>query len=140
MELIERKVDRDVIRAACDQAGRPFRVVALNQRLLDPPAEMVLLSLEEGTTSFTVHWFFATSDPSDAIDLRLQNGLEWDLIDDQENRYRGGDYRGGGGNSPNWRKASYFAPTLDQEATRLTVHVTSPVTGKPIEAVIGLDR
>lgn len=137
---MERKVDRDVIRAACDQAGRPIRVVALNQQLLDPPAEMVLLGLEEWTTSFTVHWFFATSDPSDAIDLRLQNGLTWDLIDDQANHYRGGDYGGGGGNSPNWRKASYFAPALAPEATRLTVRVTSPVTGKSIEAVVGLDR
>lgn len=135
-----RKVDPDVIRAACDQASRPNRVVALNQQLLDPPAEMVLLSLEEWTTSFTLHWFFATSDPGDAIDLRLQNGLEWELIDDRANRYRGGDYGGGGGNSHNWRKASYFAPALDREATRLTVDVASPVTGKPIHAVIGLNR
>ena len=101
---------------------------------------MMLLRLEEWTTSFTVHWFFATSDRSAAIDLRLQNGLEWDLIDDRANQYRGGDYGGGGANSPNWRRASYFAPALDSEATRLTVRVTSPVTGKSIEAVVGLDR
>lgn len=122
------------------QAGRPIRVVALNEQLLDPPAEMVLLSLEEWTTSFTLHWFFGTLDPTDAIDLRLQPGLEWDLIDDRANRYRGGDYGGGGGNSPNWRRASYFAPALDREATRLTVRVTSPVSGKWIEAVFGIDR
>ena len=84
----------------------------MNQQLLDPPAEMMLLRLEEWTTSFTVHWFFATSDRSAAIDLRLQNGLEWDLIDDRANQYRGGDYGGGGANSPNWRRASYFAPAL----------------------------
>jgi hypothetical protein len=138
--LMERKVDLEVIRAACDQAGRPTRVVALNQQLLDPPAEMVLLSLEEWTKSFTVHWFFATPDPSGAIDLRLQDGLEWDLVDDRANHYRGGDYGGGGGNSPNWRRASYFAPALDAEATRLTVRVASPVNGQTIETVIQLDR
>lgn len=99
---------------------------------------MVLLSLEERTSSFTIRWFFVAADPNDETDLRLQSGLTWHLMDDQGNSYQGGDYGGGGGNSPHWRMSSHFAPALNAETKRLTIKVTSPVTGELLDTVISL--
>lgn len=115
-------------------------MTALNQQVPCPGAEMVLLSLEEWTSSFTIRWFFAAADPNDETDLRLQSGLTWRLMDDQGNSYRGGDYGGGGGNSPHWRMTSYFAPPLNAETNRLTIEVTSPVNGELLATVISLRK
>lgn len=133
-----RDIDLDVVRAAEDPTGQPVRVHALDRRVLRSPGEMVMLSLEEWSGSFTIHWFFSTSEPSDEIDLRLQDGLHWELVDDLGNSYRGGDYGGGGGNSPGWRMASHFAPAIDHEATRLVIRVTSPVDAETVEIAVDL--
>jgi hypothetical protein len=101
---------------------------------------MILLNLEESTTSFTVGWFFATPEPSGEIDHRLQNGLTWQLADDRGNSYHGVDYRGGGDNSPQWRRTSYFAPRLDPAVCRLTINVSSPAGEEVIDVAIDLDR
>lgn len=112
---------------------------ALMQSCLGPgPHELTLLSLERWTTSFTIRWFFASNDPRDDIDLRLQGGLLWTVTDDLGNTYRGGDYGGGGGNSPHWRCTSYFAPQIASDAQSLNVRLESPVDNSSIDVYIDL--
>ena len=91
-----RQPDLDVIRAANDPAARPVRVIGLVASCpITPPAEMVLVGLEDWTTFFVLRWFFATTSLADDIDRRLQAGLEWTAVDDLGTHYRGGDYGGG---------------------------------------------
>lgn len=131
--------DRQIVRAANDEASRPVDVIALNLSCqVSSPAEMRLLSLERWTTFFAIHWFFATREPSDEVDARLQGGLRWRGRDDQGNTYRGGDYGGGGGNSPHWRKTSWFEPPLDRSASQLTLECESPVDGSPVHMELRL--
>ena len=105
---------REVIRAANDPTSRPVRVIAVNKRLpLTPPAELTILSMECWTTFLVVHWFFVTSEASDEVGQRLQDGLEWHGEDDVGGVYLGGDYGGGGGASTRWTRTAWLAPHLD---------------------------
>lgn len=130
---------RGIVHAANDDTSRPLAVVALNQSCpVGPPAEMRLLSLERWTTFFAIHWFFTTAEPSDEVDLKLQHGLRWRGTDDRDNVYSGGDYGGGGGNSPHWRKTSWFAPPLDPAAMQLNLECESPVDGSRMDIEVRL--
>src|SRR5437879_973973 len=116
MRVVDPK-HREVLSAANDQSSRPVRVIGLAQRCpVDPPAEMTLLSLDVWTTFMALRWFFGTTEPSDEIDHRLQGRLEWEAEDDLGNHYAGGDYGGGGGNSPHWVKTTWFAPPVHPSA------------------------
>lgn len=134
-----RDIDLEVVQAACDELGRPVEVHRLLESCLGPgPHELTLLSFEQWTTSFTLRWFFSSTEPSEEIDLRLQDGLDWTVSDDLGNSYRGGDYGGGGGNSPHWRMDSWFVPKIALGAQLLSVYVVSPVDGAAIEIHINL--
>lgn len=136
---MDRDIDVEVVRAADDVSGRPVEVRGLMQSCLGPgPHELTLLSLERWTTSFTIRWFFASNEPGADIDLQLQDGLSWSVTDDLGNSYRGGDYGGGGGNSPHWRCTSYFAPQIASDAQSLNVRLESPVDNSVIDVSIHL--
>ena len=79
---------------------------------IDPPAEMMLIGIDELRTFFSLRSFFATTVVNDDVDHRLQSGLAWDLSDDLGNAYLSGDYGGGGGNSVHWTFTSQFAPAI----------------------------
>ncbi len=128
-----RQPDLEVIRAANDPAARPVRVIGLVASCpITPPAEMVLVCLEDWTTFFTLRWFFGTPSLADDIDRRLQAGLKWTAVDDLGTDYRGGDYGGGGGNASHWVTTSWFAPRLDPRARRLTLSTSSPTDATPL--------
>lgn len=136
---MNRRIDVEVIRAAMDTSGRPVEVRGLLQSCLGSgPHELTLLSIERWTTSFTIRWFFASTEPSDHLDVQLQAGLAWTVTDDRGNSYRGGDYGGGGGNSPHWRCTSYFAPQIVAGAQSLNLRVVSPVDQSVIHVTIDL--
>jgi hypothetical protein len=129
-----------ILAAAIDQSSRPIRVIGLAQPCpVSPPAEMVLLSLEEWTTFAALRWFFTSSGViDDAIDDRLQDGLLWDAEDDFGNHYDGADFGGGGGNANHWVKTSWFAPAIPQNATRLTLRVLAPVGYNKLEVELNI--
>jgi hypothetical protein len=101
---------------------------------------MTLLSLEDWTTFFAVRWFFATTEPSDEIDHRLQAGLSWEGNDDRGTHYVGGDYGGGGGNSPHWETTTWFSPALDPMARTLRLRFDSPLGDSTCDVNVNLAR
>jgi hypothetical protein len=132
---------RAIVTAASDHSARPVRVIGLNQRCpLEPPAEMILLSLELWTTFFALRWSFGTAKPADEIDLRLEAGLTWEATDDRKNHYIGGDYGGSGGNSPHWVATTWFSPTLEPTAGSLKLRFDSPLGDSAREVDVNLAR
>ncbi|GJM36850.1 MAG: hypothetical protein DHS20C19_02170 [Acidimicrobiales bacterium] len=130
---------REVIRAANDPASRPVHVIAVNQQLpVPPPTELTILSLESWTTFFVVRWFFGSSEASDEVGQRLQDGLEWHGEDDAGRVFVGGDYGGGGGDSTRWTRAAWLAPALDPSASSLRLSVLSPAGGQRVAVEIEL--
>lgn len=118
------------MRADCDEGNRPLRATGLMAACpVSPPAEMTIISLEEWTTSFAIRWWFATPQPSTAIDLLLQDGLHWSAVDQTGASYIGGDFGGGGGNSPRWVASTIFAPALPANWDTITLRVSSPIDG-----------
>jgi hypothetical protein len=105
-------------------------VLGLNRHVRLGGHDMVLLSLESWTTSFTIHWFFAAEHHSSDVDLALREGLRRDVSDgDAGTEDRGGDFGAGGGNSASWRRTSYFAPSIRNDASRLRIRVGDPTGG-----------
>ena len=122
---------RFAIDADGDPAERPRRVRELLQALdIDPPAEMMLIGIDEWTTFFSLRWFFTTRVVNDDVDHRLQSGLAWDLSDDLGNAYLGGDYGGGGCNSAHWTITSQFAPAVHSGARSCRSALVRPLPDK----------
>lgn len=120
---------RFALDAVGEPAARPRRVRELLQVLdIDPPAEMMLIGIDDWTTFFSLRWFFTTRVVNDDVDHRLQSGLGWDLSDNLGNPYVGGDYGGGGGNSAHWTFTSQFAPpfTVGHSSCRSALARPSP--------------
>ena len=128
-----------VIRAASDEHGRPLGSTGVMIPCpVAPPAEMTIISIEEWTSHIAIHWWFSTPTPSTDIDLRLQDGLRWIIIDDAGVSHLGGDHGGGGGNSPRSVCTAHFAPALAPNWTRLDVSITSPTGGDDL--TVQIDR
>lgn len=124
---------RAIAQAASDWSSRPVSVIALDIECpVAAPATLRLLSMERWTTHFLIHWFFTTPEPADEIDLRLQRGLRWTATDDLGRTHAGADFNGGG-NSPHWRRESWFTPPLDAGATSLSLRCESPVDDSTIQ-------
>ena len=69
--------------AANDERSRPLCSHGVMAPVaVDPPAEMTILSIEEWTSHVAIHSWFASPTPSTDIDLRLQAGLLWTIVDD----------------------------------------------------------
>lgn len=129
-----------VLDAIGDPSSKPKRAreVLQSVRVDESSSEMTLIGIDEWTTFFTLRWFFTTDLVSDEVDGRLQAGLVWDITDDLGNKYVGGDYGSGGGNSTHWTFTSQFAPAIHAGASLLSVGVSSPMTGHRLTAAVPL--
>lgn len=130
-----------VLRAANDELARPVRSTGVMVRCpVEPPAQMTIISIEEWTTYFALHWWYATPEPSATIDLRLQEGLSWSAVDDAGGAYLGGDFGGGGGNSPRWVTTTMMGPALRTDWTTLDLQATNPNGGPDLTIHVVRDR
>jgi hypothetical protein len=129
-----------VLRAANDEQARPVRSTGvMAQCPVELPAEMTIISVEEWTTYFALHWWYATPEPSTAMDLRLQDGLSWSGVDDAGGTYLGGDFGGGGGNSPRWVATTMMGPALRTDWIRLDLGATNPSGGSDLTIHLSRD-